>query len=449
MAARTGLAEPPADGSDGMADWVNVLAAADAPRPIPTATDAAGAPASDSGNDDLWMRSYTLLGDEGDWRFYWKQGVHLDSPEDFLKLKFGGRLQWDYGWYNGNQLRDDRSLDLESQGEVRRARLYMSGEMAKILAFKFQFDFAGKDTTMKDFYLRVKKLPYVGNFTIGHFYEPFSLETLTSGKYTTFIERALPTAFSPERNWGMRLDNHAFDERMTWALGVYHAYVNNDLAHWGSSSQGQATAMTGRVTYLPCYKDKGRKLLHVGAAYSLRRPEESIKFEQRPEAHMMKTLTSTGSFYAKRVHLLGTEVAWVHGPFSVQAEYIAAGVNVRREADDVWLQGMYVQTSYFLTGEHRPYDTKTGVFKGVKPKKNFLSGGGIGAWEVAARFSTIDLNDGDLSTSAHRMTDLTVGLNWYLNPNMRISGNYVRSCVKGPLTSDAADIFLLRLQIAF
>lgn len=68
---------------------------------------------------------------------------------------------------------------------------------------------------------------------------------------------------------------------------------------------------------------------------------------------------------------------------------------------------------------------------------------------VGARASTIDLNDGDLSTSAHRMTDLTVGLNWYLNPNMRISGNYIRSCVSGPLTSDAADIFLIRLQIAF
>ncbi|HDZ21694.1 MAG TPA: porin, partial [Phycisphaerae bacterium] len=69
--------------------------------------------------------------------------------------------------------------------------------------------------------------------------------------------------------------------------------------------------------------------------------------------------------------------------------------------------------------------------------------------EVAMRLSSIDLNDGDLSTSAHNMRDLTVGLNWYLNPNMRISGNYIRSCVNGPLTSDAADIFLIRLQIAF
>ncbi|KKK75327.1 hypothetical protein LCGC14_2874820, partial [marine sediment metagenome] len=376
---------------------------------------------------DLWTQAYDLVPLPGDWRFYWKQGVHLDSPDDFLKLKFGGRVQWDYGWYGGNQLRDDLGIELESQSEVRRARLYMSGEMAKFLAFKFQFDFAGADTTMKAFYVRVKKLPVVGNFTIGHFYEPFGLETMTSSKHVTFIERALSDAFSPGRSWGMRLNNHAFNERMTWALGVYHSYVSDGSVRWGSSSRGQATSMTGRVTYLPCYKDKGRKLLHVGAAYSVRRPQESIKFSQRPEAHMMKTLTSTGSFYAKRVHLLGTEVAWVHGPFSVQAEYSAAGVNSQRGGDDVWLQGVYVQTSYFLTGEHRPYDTKTGVFKGVKPKKNFLTGRGIGAWEVAMRLSSIDLNDGDLSTSAHNMRDLTVGLNWYLNPNMRISGNYIRS----------------------
>ena len=69
---------------------------------------------------------------------------------------------------------------------------------------------------------------------------------------------------------------------------------------------------------------------------------------------------------------------------------------------------------------------------------------------MAARYSYLDLIGNGLSSSkAHRMQDLTVGLNWYLNPNMRISGNYIRSWLNGPATSDAVDIFMMRFQIAF
>lgn len=47
------------------------------------------------------------------------------------------------------------------------------------------------------------------------------------------------------------------------------------------------------------------------------------------------------------------------------------------------------------------------------------------------------------------MQDFTFGLNWYLNRHVRLGWNYVRSYVRGSGTSDAADIFLMRVQIAF
>ena len=96
--------------------------------------------------------------------------------------------------------------------------------------------------------------------------------------------------------------------------------------------------------------------------------------------------------------LLGLENAYVLGPLAVQAEYIRSYVDVNSPGTatqfrNVHFDGYYAQTSYFLTGEHRPYRKKDGYFGRVKPKKNFsLKRGGLGAWEVAARYSHANLD---------------------------------------------------------
>ena len=62
----------------------------------------------------------------------------------------------------------------------------------------------------------------------------------------------------------------------------------------------------------------------------------------------------------------------------------------------------YAFVSYFLTGENRPYNRKMGVFDRVKPYEDFFRvrtcdgnvGTGHGAWELAYRFSYIDMLDG-------------------------------------------------------
>lgn len=80
----------------------------------------------------------------------------------------------------------------------------------------------------------------------------------------------------------------------------------------------------------------------------------------------------------------------------------------------------------------------------MKPKRNFLKEGGLGAWEVAARFSHLDLNDEGIIGG--RLNNVTVGLNWYLNPNMRVMWNFVYAD-----RDDVGDasIFQMRAQIDF
>ena len=113
-------------------------------------------------------------------------------------------------------------------------------------------------------------------------------------------------------------------------------------------------------------------------------------------------------------------------------------------SSDPTFDGFYIQASYFLTGEQRNYKTSTGAFDRVRPKENYHYGAGRGAWEVAARYSQIDLTDD--SVSGGELKDLTLGLNWYLNPNMRMMWNYIRSHLDDVGDSD---LLLMRLQIDF
>ena len=103
-----------------------------------------------------------------------------------------------------------------------------------------------------------------------------------------------------------------------------------------------------------------------------------------------------------------------------------------------------LQASYFLTGEHRPYKASDGAFTRVKPLKNYSKDGGQGAWELAARLSYMNLNDGDVSGG--RLRDLTLGVNWYLNPNVRTMWNYI---LADPSEGGDLNAFLWRLQVAF
>ena len=95
-------------------------------------------------------------------------------------------------------------------------------------------------------------------------------------------------------------------------------------------------------------------------------------------------------------------------------------------ADDPSFRGGYLQLSYFLTGEHRVYDTARGAFGRTHPKANFHDGGeGLGAWEVAIRFDYIDLDDGAIRGG--KGWNVTFGINWLINPNTTIRFNYIYS----------------------
>jgi phosphate-selective porin OprO/OprP len=390
----------------------------------------------------------------GDWNFRWDNGFKLDSKDKKFKLKFGGRLMADGAYIGADQEIEDAFADQTGWGtEFRRARLFFSGTVYDDVQFKVQYDFAGGDADFKDVWVGLKNIPVLGSTRIGHYKEPNSLEELTSSKYITFMERALPNVFVPSRNMGIQFYNNHFDKRFHWAIGGFQQTDDfgekfNDFSDWN---------LTLRAAGRPWLQGKD-KFLHLGLSYThgFRNENETgaqVRYRQRPEAHLSPNrLVNTDYLFTDDVDLLVPEVALVYGPFSFQGEYFYNKLNSTVENDPTFT-GWYAYVSCFVTkGDHRGY--KGWAFDRVKPKKNFsIKGGGIGAVELALRYSTLDLNDEAIKGG--KENDWTFGINWYLTPNTRFMFNYVRANVEdrnsdGVIISDGdADIFQTRFQIDF
>jgi len=369
------------------------------------------------------------------WSAYWKDGTRIERNDGYYKIKIGGRVQYDFAAIGADSdVNDEFGTDTRGTGvDLRRGRLFVSGNIGEHGIFKGQYDFAGDgEGDLKDAYGGLTKLPGVGTAKLGHFKEPFSLEEQTSSKYITFMERSLPIlAFSKARNAGLGFNNTAFDQRMTWAIGGFRETDDNGDGFSNDSAYNVSLRMTG----LPVYEDDGRELVHVGYSYSHSfLNNEDVRFRARPEAHstskrLVDTRIDGVDIVSDGVDVFGGELAWVRGPLSLQGEAVATLVD-RDKASDRTFWGASGQVSYFLTGEHRVYDLKTGAFKRTAPNEDFsISKNQWGAFEVAARYSHLSLNDGSLRGGIE--SNYTLGVNWYLYRNLRLMVNGVWAHLNG------------------
>lgn len=394
-----------------------------------------------------------------DLRTYWDNGLRFETQDQAFRLKVGGRIMFDAAHIDGpNYWRyGGPAIDENDGTEFRRLRLRFSGDVYQDYSYKVEIDFADNDAEIIDAYVGVKGLPYVGMLTIGQFSEPLGLEALTSSNYITFMERSMATqALIPYRSRGIALANSFFDQRMTASLGLFNGGIEQDN-HW---------SVTGRLSAVPWYAAEGRRMLHLGVAASHRNPESEYGFVARPGAHLADKHLNTGDLPADEVDIWGAEAALVLGPFSVQGEFLRADVSFMPEHRDVTLfnldqgfqledrhfDGYYAQASYILTGEHRVYDRATGAFDRIVPRKPFqLHGGGWGAWELAARYDALDLDDFDFrgGVIGGRGHGFTFGVNWYLTANTRLMLNYVRSSVNQYAYEGDIDIVQARFQTDF
>ena len=398
-----------------------------------------------------------------------KKGTEKTYPN----ITVNGVFQADAGWIHQDSVSEAQYGQIQDGSDFRRARLSAKGSVTELTNYFFQMDFGffGRPT-FTDVWLEQTKVPVFGNVRIGQWKQPFSLETVSSFRYTTFMERSvLFQPFTPFRHIGIGFYDYSDDLSTTWAASAFRT-GQDQFGGTLSSDGGYGTAE--RLTWVPKWECKGTNYLHLGVGHFFNAPPgDSINFRTIPEffvgangpgavgtsgqavpggSNGTPFFVATGNLDVPFYNVLGSELLWVDGPLSVQSEVM---VNLVKESGGATavLPGAYAQLGYFLTGEHRPYDRKTGTIDRVIPKSNLTFAGttcqpGLGAWELAARWSYLDLNDA--SVNGGTLMDYTAGLNWYWNPYTKMVFNYVHAISDTPAFPVAhTDLVGVRAQIDF
>ncbi len=372
----------------------------------------------------------------------WNDGVRLSNHSGTYKAKFGGRIMFDFASFNQKEPMENRFGKLDNAYEIRRLRVFHSGKY-KNIKYKVSVEFSKWIVLVQDLYAEIGKVPVVGNVRIGHFKEPFLLEAHSSSKTVVFMERALTTMFSSGRNLGVMVHNVIPNTKLSWEVASFRTGFFDVFG----TTKFTGYNVMGRLSGIVVQNESGSKFIHLGAGLKQSKLDlSSFKISSRPESHLALKYISSGILEdVKGTTEAQAEIVLQSGRLSVQGEMVHTFAYLEgdhRSSSAYYFPAFYGQVSYMLTGESRNYKGGRKGFGKVKPSKSVFRGG-IGAWELAARYSRANLNSKDVNGGI--LNNTTLGLNWYPNSITRISANYIFAKVTD---LGKTNIFQMRFQIA-
>lgn len=347
-------------------------------------------------------------------------------------------------------------------------------------------------------------------FALGQVSIPFGLENFQNGSDSQFMEVSLPTgAFSPDKGLGLYAEWHGNMFTLAAALyepqAGYQA-TGDVVSSPPLTAAGGRIAGTGyfdsdpgsddwgfdaRLTFSPVHDEYTAYHAGVAARYEKFHPNaNNFNYVAGLEAQARQTpdiFTNIPPNSSRHHYVWGFELAGRWGPLLLQGEYMLAHVerddffaanDFRNPPGDLSYHGYYVGATYVLTGETREYDFDSGTFGGVHPHSR------KGAWEIGVRHSFVNLLDDGLNNNmifefidyvpnfavdqfgnpvgaigansfrtANSEDDLigaahstTVGLTWWVNDNVRLMANYVRTDLPNSID---VDILAFRGQVTW
>lgn len=352
------------------------------------------------------------------------------SDDPPVTAQVGGRLHLDFAEFDN----DARGRPNPDDTEVRRAWLDVSGKLFK-LDYKLEADFSDlDDISAKDVYLAYRFDS--GKLTVGQFKQFFSLDDRTGSNYGPFMERgAGATTLAPLYRLGAAWQAQHHD--VAWAAS---AYSLESIDAW----QTQGLGVGGRLAWAPGAREGA--LLHLGLSLAHERHDRpgsggrpGLRIRPRPAGHLSDnsrlTLVDFSAGRDTDVDKWALEYAQVRGPWSWQSELSGAQFNDGGQVGEV--RAWYGLVSWFVTGESRAYDRRTGRFARIK-----AIGHAPGAFELALRYDTMwgrQHLDGQPDLRDARTQSWTLAANWYLRPNLRLMLDYIDSRNRDRLAGTTVD----------
>jgi phosphate-selective porin OprO/OprP len=448
-----------------------------------------------------WYQIGSVLGVNAEFRdgaYMW-----LTSPNKDFTLHIGSLMQYDNVFWTqsgallaapGSRVGPKQGVasgpaaggigDLEDGTYFRRIRPVLEGTFWETYVYRLNFDLNNDQFStigLNEFYVGATEVPVIGEVRVGHIRTPGGIEAdmASPSRCATFMERSSYSEaieLNQQLITGLWAGNNFLDQHATLTTAIFR--TDNAATSGVFFGDGQYGAQ-GRATILPLYECEGRHLLHLGVWGGWRNgtnnlatsPFRTFQLRARPElrdddaagspsgAQLVPNANSnrmvdTGQIVASNDFLMGLELLYILGPFSVQAEYgwnwidnaigfAPAGGTLNpalASPQNYMFNGGYVQLAYTLTGENRAYDRRYGILNSFYygPRGPFSNAWfvrdengnlccGPGAWEIAGRYSCVNLNDGSglARIQGGVMDGFSVALNWYLNNNLNVMFDWV------------------------
>lgn len=347
---------------------------------------------------------------------------------EYPTVNWSGFLQLDNGDIVQDETNEATVGTIEPQFGLRRVRLRAFGDIREHTHYVVDLDFAASGhPSFRDVYLGFRSVPYVQNAALGYYKQPFGMDAESSGQELLFMERQPPFAFAPFRQTGMGVNGTGHNERLTYRASFY-AFPTDSFG----VSAGDGMATSARITGLPYLDEERGRLMHLGVGYGIGDPSDSmVRYAIEPsffvtdpatdDGSSVPVFVDTGDIPTRLFQLLNFELAGAAGPIRWQAETRFAFVD-QIGGPGLAFSGSYFQIGWVLTGERPEYDRRRAIFHRVVPDEEFDFGpSGCGAWELAAGWSVIDLDNRNVAGG--KMSAWTFGLNWYMSEYTRFMLN--------------------------
>ena len=367
-------------------------------------------------------------------------GLGIVSEDGKSEINLTGRMHFDVRSFNSDFTGTDAnayrstSQKWADQFDIRRARIGFQGKFQNDFTFEMVWNAAASDSSNIDTGWINYGAKKEAQIRVGRFKQPFNLEELTSSNNIDFVERSYVNQFAPGKKVGIMLHGIPMDGT-TYGVSVFQENNSTVTASGNVQYAGRATANIAKLA------DMKDSVLHLGlgatdgsydSAVSSSAADVagiSLRNEPRGVDPVFKLTNNTSASYASKISksLIGLEGAYAINALKLQSEYIEArykhydmGNSGALEADGK-VKVYYIAALYNITGESWADVYRDGAWGAVKPKSNFSTSGGLGAWQVGLRYSAYnaEVASGTVTGSPKGNTS-TLGLTWFINPNARV-----------------------------
>ncbi|HZV61908.1 MAG TPA: porin [Methylophilaceae bacterium] len=394
------------------------------------------------------------------------KGFGIKSADGNFEFKLRGLLQADSRTFFG----DDSGAgvpgtSLDDEYLLRRVRPTFEGTVFGKYDFRFTPDFAPEAANVQDAYINARFTPWF-KVQAGKFKVPYSLERLQSGGDLRFVERSyVANSLLPNRDIGVQLHGEVFKGKLNYAAGVFDG-VSEGGSNATNRDNGAASKDKEFVARLFAEPFKGEDSVLAGLGFGVAAGTSDYKNDGflNPQFRSPGQLT----FFTYNAAVVGdgkqTRIApqfyYYYGPFGVIGEYARVKHDVARGGNEDTLEhdGWQLAGTYVLTGEENS-------FKGITPKRPFdLDKGQWGAWEVALRYSELNVDDAAFDdAAAARFASATsttesaeswaAGVNWYLNKFVKLQTTFEQTKFDSAFANvrdrDTERVLFSRFQVSF